>query len=140
MEKEKKVNDEMVGIEVSETEKENLVVREDLDIVVESIGFVSKKTNYGTNSRIKLTLKDGTSTEIKCDNDFLILVKTLTKYEGKAINSKKLVEDIYTKDDKVFLSMSINVELVDGQTYKFFVPRSFQTVINIYYRYLKNKK
>lgn len=140
MEKEKKGINEDLGIEVKEKEMENLQVRDDLDIVLDSVGFISKKTNHGIFSKIKVRLKDGSETEIKCDNDFILLVNTLQKYEGISVVSKKLVEGIYTKDGRSFLSITVNIELVNGQTYSFFLPRSFQTVLNVYYRYLKNKK
>lgn len=123
-----------------EEEKKVLVIRDDIDIVVESIGFKSQRTKFGDRSYVVLKLKDGSQTDIRVENDLLVLINTLKKYTGESVKSKKLVESLYVKDDKEFLSISVDLEFPDGRIEKCFVPYNFQTIINVYYDYLKKQK
>lgn len=130
--------------------EEKLIVRNDLNITVKNIGLESKKTNFGITNNIvlilnsdKLSDKDKTI-RVKCDGELISLIEMLKELEGtNPIVRKELKEDIFKSEEDAneFVSMFIEIELIDGNIYKTFIKNyKSKTRINILYRYLKNKK
>jgi len=118
-------------------------IRKHLNEVVQDIRVITKKSKYGVNSFLKLTLKDGRSSEVKIENDFTSALQALAQYEGQPVKSKKLIEDISTKDSeepKIYMCIEYILNDENNSRNLFMIPYSFQIAINAFYKSLHVKK
>lgn len=125
-------------------EKKSFVIREDLDDMVESIGFSSSKTRYGLINNCNVKLFNGVVIPFR-DNDkiFELFQSYVALGEKDFIKSKKLVEEQRVDDtgEVIGTYICVKYELTDDSVIRLF-SNNFNIVKSIdnYYKLFKKEQ
>lgn len=125
--------------------KEELKIREDLNVIVESIKFKTISNKFGTRNVCIVTLFNKETIEFKDAEGVFELFMSYTKCgEKDFVKSVKLVDEISKeKEDKEpRVYTCVLYELKDGSTYRLFPSKfvSNKIIDNYYNLYKKNQK
>ena len=125
-----------------EKNKEQIVVRDDLNEMVKSINFRTISNKFGERHVVDVTLFNGKVLEFKDDKKlFEICMSFKDIGETEFLKSKKLVEEMNVNEDGEILGTYICVryELCDGTKVVLFASDSFSTrkILDNYYKLYK---
>ena len=111
----------------------------DVNKLLKEITLNARKGKKGTNYLLKVELKNGSSTEIFCEKEFVDAVKVLKDIYKEPIKRKVLIEETSKKREDDYQYVCILIELADGSEFRFFPKRAFNIIINALYQKLENE-